>query len=69
MLLSSKLGNKYYDMFIFITRHFGSGIIISVAFVHLLYHGMVMFANECIGHLAFEPAAPTIAIAGVLLTL
>ncbi|ODN93442.1 hypothetical protein L198_05307 [Cryptococcus wingfieldii CBS 7118] len=49
-------------------RHFGTGIIISTAFIHLLCHGFVMFANECIGELAYESTAPAIAMAAAFIT-
>ncbi|ORX36144.1 ZIP zinc transporter-domain-containing protein [Kockovaella imperatae] len=52
----------------FLARHFGSGIIMSTAFIHLLYHGFVMFANECVGDLLFESTAPAIAMAAAVLT-
>jgi len=42
--------------------HSGTGVIISTAFVHLLYHAFIMFGNTCLGELAFEPAAAAIAM-------
>lgn len=33
----------------FCTKMFGTGIILSTAFVHLLFHAFVYMANECIG--------------------
>ena len=52
----------------FVARHFGTGIILSTAFIHLLYHGFVMFANDCIGELAYESTAPAIALAAAFIT-
>ncbi|WRT68179.1 uncharacterized protein IL334_005154 [Kwoniella shivajii] len=52
----------------FIAKHFGTGVILSTAFIHLLYHGFVMFANECIGHMSFESTAPAIALAAAFVT-
>lgn len=52
----------------FVARHFGTGIIISTAFIHLLFHGFVMFQNECIGHLAYESTAPAISMAAAFIT-
>ena len=49
----------------FAMRHFGGGIILSTAFIHLLYHAFVYFSNECIGVLQYEAASPAIAMAAV----
>lgn len=49
-----------------ILRHFGSGVIISTAFIHLLMHAFVMFNNECLGHLEYEAVAPAIAMASLM---
>ncbi|GAA5934126.1 hypothetical protein JCM3775_002881 [Rhodotorula graminis] len=51
----------------FAAKHFGTGVIVATAFVHLLYHAFVMFSNACLGELAFEPAAAAIAMAGTYL--
>ncbi|ODN74016.1 hypothetical protein L202_07498 [Cryptococcus amylolentus CBS 6039] len=61
-------GVGWWGNLFFIARHFGTGIIISTAFIHLLYHGFVMFANECIGELAYESTAPAIAMAAAFIT-
>ncbi|PWN49294.1 Zip-domain-containing protein [Violaceomyces palustris] len=55
------------DEIFFICRHFGTGVIISTAFVHLLSHGMMYWANECIGELKYEATGPAIAMAAVWL--
>lgn len=52
----------------FLARHFGTGIILSTAFVHLLFHGFVMFQNECIGEMQYEATAPAIAMAAAVVT-
>lgn len=52
----------------FLARHFGTGIILSTAFVHLLYHGFVMFQNECVGEMSYEATAPAIAMAAAVVT-
>ena len=52
----------------FIARHFGTGIILSTAFIHLLFHGFVMFQNECIGYMTYEATAPAISLAAAFLT-
>ncbi|GAA5976678.1 hypothetical protein JCM10908_005592 [Rhodotorula pacifica] len=57
-------GSVFRGVF-FATKHFGTGVIICTAFIHLLYHAFVMFSNACLGELAFEPAAAAISLAGV----
>jgi zinc transporter 1/2/3 len=52
----------------FIARHFGTGIILSTAFIHLLFHGFVMFQNECVGHMQYEATAPAISLAAAFIT-
>lgn len=49
-----------------VLRHFGSGVIIATAFIHLLMHAFVMFNNECLGRLAYEAVAPAITMAAVM---
>ncbi|GAA6062178.1 hypothetical protein JCM10212_005133 [Sporobolomyces blumeae] len=62
---SHVLSGPVFRAIFFATKHFGTGIIICTAFIHLLYHAFVMFSNTCIGELAFEPAAAAISLAGV----
>ncbi|WWC63097.1 uncharacterized protein I303_105696 [Kwoniella dejecticola CBS 10117] len=52
----------------YIAKHFGTGVIISTAFIHLLFHGFVMFQNECVGHLSYESTAPAISMAAAFIT-
>ncbi|ORY80689.1 Zinc/iron permease [Leucosporidium creatinivorum] len=54
------MSKTLFSSIFFAAKHFGTGIIISTAFVHLLYHSFVMFSNACLGELAFEPAAAAI---------
>ena len=49
----------------FICKHFGTGIILATAFVHLLSHAMLYFANECIGAIEYEGTVPAIAMGAV----
>ncbi|CAD6891334.1 unnamed protein product [Tilletia laevis] len=39
---------------VFALQHFGGGIILSTAFVHLLAHASVYFSNSCLGELQYE---------------
>lgn len=67
---ASSFGREYgiWGCLFFVARHFGTGIIISTAFIHLLYHGFLMFNDPCLGNLAFPPVATAIALAGALIT-
>ncbi|TIA88373.1 hypothetical protein E3P99_02648 [Wallemia hederae] len=61
-------GYKDHSVFkwaLFVARHFGTGVIVCTALIHLLYHSFVMFSNDCIGELIYEPVAAAIALAGV----
>ncbi|PWZ02053.1 Zip-domain-containing protein [Testicularia cyperi] len=60
-------GNRIFAELFFICRHFGTGVILSTAFIHLLSHAMLYFANECVGELQYESTAPAIAMAAVWL--
>ncbi|BGP50726.1 hypothetical protein JCM10450v2_006652 [Rhodotorula kratochvilovae] len=64
LFCSSMMRRSAFANAFFAAKHFGTGVIISTAFVHLLYHSFIMFANPCLGELAFEPAAAAIAMAG-----
>ncbi|OCF30959.1 hypothetical protein I316_07365 [Kwoniella heveanensis BCC8398] len=55
-----------YRYTFFALKHFGTGIIVSLAFCHLLQDAFETFSNECIGELAFEPTAPAIAMGSML---
>ncbi|KAK1752659.1 ZIP zinc transporter-domain-containing protein [Echria macrotheca] len=51
-----------------ILRQFGTGIIISTAFIHLYTHANLMFQNQCLGELAYESTASAILMAGIFLS-
>lgn len=69
-LNSASIGREYgvWGCVFFFARHIGTGIIISTAFIHLLYHGFLMFSDPCLGTLHFAPTAPAIALAGAFVT-
>ncbi|KAK1770036.1 hypothetical protein QBC33DRAFT_603027 [Phialemonium atrogriseum] len=50
-----------------VLKQFGTGVIISTAFVHLLTHAYLMFADECLGELPFEGRAASMLMAGLFL--
>ena len=61
-------GTGLWGNVFFVARHFGTGIILSTAFIHLLFHGFVMFQNECVGHMSYEATAPAISLAAAFIT-
>nr|XP_019012562.1 uncharacterized protein I206_02057 [Kwoniella pini CBS 10737]OCF51343.1 hypothetical protein I206_02057 [Kwoniella pini CBS 10737] len=60
-------GNKFFKRAFFVLKYFGTGIIIALAFCHLLQDSFETFSNECIGELDYEPTAPAIAMGSILL--
>ncbi|CAO1622735.1 unnamed protein product [Sympodiomycopsis kandeliae] len=48
-------------------RYFGGGIIISTAFIHLLFHAFVYYNNSCIGELKYEAVVAAIAMGAAYL--
>ncbi|KAL6852763.1 high-affinity Zn(2+) transporter zrt1 [Amphichorda felina] len=49
-------------------KQFGTGIIISTAFIHLYTHASLMFTNECIGTLDYEAVTSSIVMAGLFIS-
>lgn len=50
-----------------ILKQFGTGIITSTAFVHLMTHAALIWGNSCIS-LSYESTGPAITMAGIFLT-
>ncbi|KAJ5748705.1 uncharacterized protein N7511_010401 [Penicillium nucicola] len=48
-----------------IIKQFGTGIIISTAFIHLYTHANLMFTNECLGELEYEATTSAVVMAGI----
>ncbi|KJZ76748.1 hypothetical protein HIM_03625 [Hirsutella minnesotensis 3608] len=67
ILLQSLLPRKLNLAFL-ILKQFGTGIIISTAFVHLYTHASLMFGNKCLGDLGYESTASAILMAGLFLS-
>ncbi|PHH84731.1 hypothetical protein CDD83_1476 [Cordyceps sp. RAO-2017] len=67
ILIQSYLPRKL-DLVFVILKQFGTGIIISTAFVHLYTHASLMFANKCIGELKYESTTSAIVMAGLFLS-
>ncbi|KAH4203711.1 hypothetical protein HBI04_020110 [Parastagonospora nodorum] len=51
-----------------ILKQFGTGIVISTAFVHLFTHADLMFSNSCLGELQYEGTTAAIFMAGLFLS-
>lgn len=49
-------------------KQFGTGVVISTAFIHLFTHADLMFGNECLSTLAFEGITAAIFISGLFLS-
>jgi zinc transporter 1/2/3 len=51
-----------------ILKQFGTGIVISTAFVHLFTHADLMFGNSCLGELQYEGTTAAVFMAGLMLS-
>lgn len=51
-----------------ILKQFGTGVVISTAFIHLFTHAELMFGNECLGTLQYEGTTAAIFMAGLILS-
>lgn len=67
LFLSAVLKLKPDGTIIVIFKQFGTGIIISTVFVHLLTHAQLMFSNPCLTGLEYEATAAAISMAGLFL--
>ncbi|KAF3070665.1 Zinc-regulated transporter 2 [Daldinia childiae] len=64
IFLKPILPQKFQPVFL-ILKQFGTGVIISTAFVHLFTHAQLMFTNECLGELGYEATTAAIVMAGM----
>ncbi|RYO83404.1 hypothetical protein DL766_006817 [Monosporascus sp. MC13-8B] len=51
-----------------IVKQFGTGVIISTAFVHLYTHATLMLTNDCLGELKYESTTSAIVMAGLFVS-
>jgi zinc transporter 1/2/3 len=51
-----------------VLKQFGTGIVLSTAFVHLFTHADLMFGNDCLGELQYEGTTAAIFLAGLFLS-
>ncbi|OLN91612.1 Zinc transporter 3 [Colletotrichum chlorophyti] len=67
ILMIKWMPTKTHTVFL-ILKQFGTGIIISTAFVHLYTHAQLMFGNSCLGGLGYEGTTSAIVMAGIFLS-
>ncbi|RDL37142.1 uncharacterized protein BP5553_04575 [Venustampulla echinocandica] len=49
-------------------KQFGTGVIISTAFIHLFTHAFLMFSNSCLGTLEYESTTAAIFLGGLFIS-
>ncbi|KAH8201623.1 hypothetical protein TruAng_004229 [Truncatella angustata] len=67
IFLKPVLPAKFHVIFV-VLKQFGTGIIISTAFVHLYTHATLMFTNECLTGIDYEATTSAIVMAGIFLS-
>ncbi|KAE8354541.1 ZIP zinc transporter-domain-containing protein [Aspergillus coremiiformis] len=51
-----------------VIKQFGTGVILSTAFIHLYTHANLMFTNKCLGELGYEGTTSAVVLAGIFLS-
>ncbi|KAM5352057.1 hypothetical protein ACJ41O_004780 [Fusarium nematophilum] len=67
-ILLHKMMPTKLNLVLIVLKQFGTGIIISTAFIHLYTHAFLMFSNDCIGELGYEATTSAIVMAGIFLS-
>ncbi|KKY17625.1 putative zinc iron transporter [Diplodia seriata] len=68
ILMGSYLQNNAVNFCLMILKQFGTGVMVSTAFIHLLTHATLMLTNECIDWpVEYEGTATAIMMAGIFL--
>ncbi|KAG9250583.1 uncharacterized protein F5Z01DRAFT_677709 [Emericellopsis atlantica] len=67
ILLQRYMPRKLNLLFVLL-KQFGTGIIISTAFVHLYTHATLMFSQPCVGALGYEGTTSALVMAGIFLS-
>ncbi|RYP10902.1 hypothetical protein DL764_000338 [Monosporascus ibericus] len=67
IFLAMALPHKFSAVFS-IVKQFGTGVIISTAFVHLYTHATMMLTNECLGEVRYEATTSAIVMAGLFVS-
>lgn len=68
ILLQTLPLGKFSAIGLMVFKQFGTGVIISTAFIHLYTHAELMFQNECLGELDYEATTSAIVMAGLFLS-
>ncbi|KAF1987307.1 Zip-domain-containing protein [Aulographum hederae CBS 113979] len=68
ILVTSFSRVKSSNIIFVVLKQFGTGVIISTAFVHLFTHASLMFSNQCLGELSYEATTAAILMAGLFLS-
>ncbi|CAK9439877.1 uncharacterized protein LODBEIA_P39770 [Lodderomyces beijingensis] len=55
-----------HNIIVTIIKQFGTGVVISTAFVHLMTHAALIWGNSCL-HLTYEATGPAITMAGLFI--
>ncbi|CAI5759404.1 unnamed protein product [Candida verbasci] len=66
MIIKSLLKLSPHNFIIIILKQFGTGVIISTAFVHLITHANLMWSNSCLT-IHYEATSQAITMAGIFL--
>ncbi|KAK8045551.1 zinc/iron transporter protein [Apiospora rasikravindrae] len=56
------------NAFSILIKQFGTGVVVSTAFVHLFTHASLMFENECLGEIDYEATPAAILLFGVFVS-
>ncbi|KAI9681511.1 MAG: hypothetical protein M1817_002795 [Caeruleum heppii] len=68
IVLTRLLHLQINNLVFIVLKQFGTGVIFATAFIHLTTHAQLMFANPCLGQLAYEPTTTSIIMAGAFLS-
>ncbi|KAL1624653.1 high-affinity Zn(2+) transporter zrt1 [Neofusicoccum ribis] len=68
ILMGSYIQNTVVNFCLMMLKQFGTGVMVSTAFIHLLTHANLMLTNECIDYVVdYEGTAAAIMMAGIFL--
>ncbi|KAK8121356.1 high-affinity Zn(2+) transporter z.t1.c1 [Apiospora kogelbergensis] len=67
ILMRVRAPSTKHAVFIFV-KQFGTGVVVSTAFVHLFTHANLMFENKCLGRINYEATPAAILLGGVIVS-
>ncbi|PVH95415.1 Zip-domain-containing protein [Periconia macrospinosa] len=68
ILLSKFTRMSQKNILFVVLKQFGTGVILSTAFIHLFTHAALMFGNDCLGELDYEGTTAAVFLAGLFLS-